>query len=367
MGHLSQWLTDLRLDGSQLTGPRVDTFLAQRRDAGSTTGCTHRALAPLLEYLREAGAAPLSEPVHEVEVTSDTDVLLLRYAEYLHAERGLAPTTIQNHVHRARSFLMTRDQDGRVDLSTLTADEVIAVVLDTCRDAAGRSMGPMVGSLRSLLRFLHVEGAIDQPLATVVPSSAAWKLTALPKALTGEQVTALFDSCDQSTIAGRRDFAILTILSRLGLRAGEVADLKLIDVDWRRGEITVRGKGNRCEQLPLPHDVGEAIVAYLSAGHPGAEAGAGAVFVRVKAPHGPMTRGAVTAVAARAARRSGLDPMFAHRLRHTAATQMLLAGGSLPEIGQVLRHHRAATTAIYAKVDTETLRQLARPWPGTPA
>jgi integrase/recombinase XerD len=153
------------------------------------------------------------------------------------------------------------------------------------------------------------------------------------------------------------------VLVRLGLRASEAAALRLDDIDWRRGEICVRGKGNRHDRLPLPADVGQAIVAYLTAGRPDATAGSREVFIRVRAPQQALTRGAVTQVVARAAQRARLGTIYAHRLRHTAATGMLRAGGSLSEIGQVLRHRHALTTAIYAKVDTDALRPLARPWP----
>jgi integrase/recombinase XerD len=199
----------------------------------------------------------------------------------------------------------------------------------------------------------------------VVPSVAAWKLAGLPTALDDGQVAALLASCDRATVVGRRDLAILTVLVRLGLRAGEAAALRLDDIDWRRGELTVHGKGNRHDRLPLPADVGQAIVAWLTAGRPDTTAAGGGreVFLRVRVPHEALTRGAVTQVVARAAQRAGLGPIYAHRLRHTAATGMLRAGGSLPEIGQVLRHRHALTTAIYAKVDLDGLRPLARSWP----
>jgi len=202
-------------------------------------------------------------------------------------------------------------------------------------------------------------------LAAVVPSVAGWKLAGVPKALDDGQVAALLASCDRHTAVGRRDLAILTVLVRLGLRASEAAALRLDDIDWRRGVITVHGKGNRQDQLPLPADVGQAIVAWLTAGRPDTTAAGGGreVFVRVRAPRQVLTRGAVTQVVARAGQRAGLGPIHAHRLRHTAATGMLRAGGSLGEIGQVLRHRHALTTAIYAKVDIDGLRPLARRWP----
>jgi site-specific recombinase XerD len=196
-----------------------------------------------------------------------------------------------------------------------------------------------------------------------VPSVAGWRLSGLPKRLKPGEVDALLASCDRSTVIGLRDLAILTVLSRLGLRAGEVAALSLEDVDWRAGELIVRGKGNRSEWLPLPHDVGEAIVGYLRDGRP-TTAQDRAVFVRVRAPHHRLSSGGVTFVVEAAARRAGLGEIHAHRLHHTAASELLRCGATLTEVGQVLRHRRAATTAIYAKVDRQALRQIARPWHG---
>jgi len=224
----------------------------------------------------------------------------------------------------------------------------------------------MVTALRSLLRFLHVDGVIDHPRASAVPSVAGWSLSSLPKALGADQVVAWLTSCDRNTSTGCRNFAILTLLVRLGLRAGEVAALTVDDIDWRRGEITVRGKGRRHDQLPLPDDVGQAIVEYLRHARPGTAQGR-MVFVRAQAPYRALTSNAVTTVVAVAGRRAGIGLIGAHRLRHTAATALLRAGGSLTEIGQVLRHRRVLTTAIYAKVDRQALRLVARPWPGDAA
>ena len=250
-----------------------------------------------------------------------------------------------------------------IDLEDLTAREVAAFVVTQSRQRP-KSVKQMVTALRSLLGFLHAEGLIGQPLA--VPSPAGWAQSGLPKALDGDQVTALLASCDPATWTGRRDLAILTLLARLGLRAGEVAALRLDDIDWRLGEITVRGKGNRHDRLLLPADAGQRIVAYLQDGRSGTAQGR-TVFVRAQAPYRALTSNAVTTVVAYAGKRAGLGAIGAHRLRHSAATAMLRSGGSLTEIGQTLRHARPLTTAIYAKVDVGALRQLARPWPGEPA
>jgi site-specific recombinase XerD len=200
-------------------------------------------------------------------------------------------------------------------------------------------------------------------MGAAVPSVAGWRLANMPKGLEPAQVGSLLASCDRRTRHGRRDFAILTTLVRLGLRAGEFAGLRLDDINWRAGELVAHGKGNRADRLPLPSDVGDAVAAYLRRGRPASAQGR-TVFVRRKAPHRALSTGGVSQVVAAAARRAGFEPIHAHRLRYTAATQLLRAGASLSEIGQLLPHCRPLTTAIYAKVDREGLRTIARTWPG---
>jgi integrase/recombinase XerD len=336
----------------------VEAYFAERRTAGYAGHVTGRALRPLLEYLRRLGVVP---PVALAASASAEECLVGRYRKYLLVERGLSRTTVDLNVRMVRPFLAGQvTAEGGLDLGRVTAGEVAAFVVAWSRQRP-RSVKRMVTALRSLLGFLHVEGLIGQPLA--VPSPAGWTQAGLPRALDGDQVAALLASCDPRTRTGRRDLAILTLLARLGLRAGEVAALRLDDIDWRRGEITVRGKGSRQDRLPLPVDVGQRIVAYLQDGRPGTALGR-TVFVRAQAPYRPLASNAVTTVVACAGRRAGLGVIGAHRLRHSAATAMLRSGGSLTEIGQTLRHARPLTTAIYAKVDIGALRQLARPWPG---
>jgi integrase/recombinase XerD len=362
MAHLSRWLAREGVEAAGLTPAVIEAYFAERRAAGYAGLVTARALRPLAGYLRRLGV--ISPPAAAV-AASAVERLLARYREYLLVERGLAGTTAELNVRMVRPFLAGRVQeaDAGVDLGCLTAGEVAALVVTQSRQRP-KSVKRMVTALRSLSGFLHAEGLISQPLA--VPSPAGWTQAGLPRALEGDQVAALLACCDPLTRTGRRDLAILTLLARLGLRAGEVAALRLDDIDWRRGEITVRGKGNRHDRLPLPADVGQRIVAYLHDGRPQAAQGR-TVFVRAQAPYRPLTSNAVTTVVACAGRRAGLGLIGAHRLRHSAATAMLRSGGSLSEIGQTLRHARPLTTAIYAKVDIGALRQLARPWPGDPA
>ena len=362
MAHLSRWLAREGVEVPGLTPAVVDAYFAERRAAGYAGHVTDRALRPLAGYLRRLGVIPPPVPA---AAAGPAERLLARYREYLLVERGLAGTTAELNVRMVRPFLAGRvhETDAGVDLGHLTAGEVAAFVVTQSRRRP-KSVKRMVTALRSLLGFLHAEGLIGQPVT--VPSPAGWTQAGLPKALDGDQVAALLASCDPLTRTGRRDLAILTLLARLGLRAGEVAALGLDDIDWRRGEITVRGKGNRHDRLPLPADAGQRIVDWLQDGRPEAAQGR-TVFVRAQAPYRALTSNAVTTVVACAGRRAGLGLIGAHRLRHSAATAMLRSGGSLTEIGQTLRHARPLTTAIYAKVDIGALRQLARPWPGEPA
>jgi len=362
LAHVSRWLLAEGKDGSALNAVAVEAFGISRRAAGYSNHLTGEALRPLLVYLRGLGVVP----VHEVLALEGlVEVALARYRSYLLIERGLNVITARVYVEAVRPFLAGRvSPDGMgLDLEGLDAGDVTAFVVARCPVQSRAAAKQTTTALRSLLVYLHVEGEIARRLAGAVPSVAGWRLAGLPKGLAPDQVQALLGSCDRDTATGRRDFAILTALVRLGVRAGEVAALTLDDLNWRAGEIMVCGKGNRCERLPLPADVGEAISAYLHDRHPASVADR-ALFVRVKAPRGSLTSSAVSSVVAAAARRAGLGSVGAHRLRHTVATQMLRSGASLPEIGQVLRHRHMSTTAIYAKTDREALREIARPWPG---
>jgi len=360
VAHLSRWLAAEGLDASALTEAAVEAYFAGRRSEGYANERSVAALGPLLGYLRGLGVAPVAVAASPATAAGQ---LLASYKTYLTRERGLATSTAELNARLLRPFLdahAARHED-RLELRQLTARDVASFVVDQSARRS-RSVKRVVSALRSFLGFLYVEGLIGQPLAQAVPSPPGWTLTGLPKTLPDSAVAALLASCDAGHPAGRRDLAILTLLARLGLRAGEVAALRLEDISWRRGELVVRGKAGRVDRLPLPADVGEKIAAYLRDGRPDS-AGCRAVFITALAPRRPLSPGGVTTVVAAAGRRAGLGTIHAHRLRHSAATAMLRAGGSLREIGDVLRHRRAMTTAIYAKLDLEALRSLARPWP----
>jgi integrase/recombinase XerD len=362
LAHLSQWLADEGFGPEQLHPSEVDRFVRVHRAAGYRYPRSIKALRPILTYLRELGATPPPSPA---TFDRPVDEISERYRRHLTTERGLGEATAHGYVKMVRPFLQGRlSPDGRaLDLGHLTAADVVSFVAARCPHQNHHTAGLTVTALRSLLGFLHVEGIVGQSLAAYVPSVACRRLAGLPKGLDADQVRRLLASCDRRTANGSRDFAVLTLLVRLGLRAGEVAALRLDDIDWRSGEIVVRGKGSSIERLPLPADVGDAIAAYLRRGRPKSARGR-EVFMRFLAPHHALTSGGVTQIVAAAGRRAGLGLLHAHRLRHTTASLMLRAGAALPEIGQLLRHRRAMTTTIYAKINHDALRTLARPWPG---
>ncbi|MEK7754990.1 MAG: site-specific integrase [Acidobacteriota bacterium] len=359
MAHLSRWLAAQDLGPEDLHTERVEEFLGARRLAGYTSWRTERGLRPLLVYLRRMDVAPTA-----VSRVPDTplDRLLEGYGDYLAQERGVMADTVGQYGEVARLFLSGKSDAEGVDLAGLDAGAVTDFVVRECpRHSVGRAKY-VVTALRSLLRYLHVTGQIGLSLAAAVPAVAGWRSSGLPKALEPGQVASLLRSCDRRRAVGRRDYAVLVLLARLGLRAGEVAALELEDLDWRAGELAIEGKGRRQERLPLPRDVGEALASYLQRGRPVSDRRR--VFLGARAPYRPLATSAITSIVRLACDRAGLAPIGAHRLRHTAATAMLRAGAPLAEVGQVLRHRSAATTAIYAKVDRRSLVALARPWPG---
>jgi integrase/recombinase XerD len=288
--------------------------------------------------------------------------MLELYREYLIDQRGLAAESVRCYLLDARVFLAALPVPVESVLADLSAAQVSGFFIDYCRDRNVGSAKAMVTGVRSLLRYLHVAGVVPVPLVGAVPSVAGWRGASLPRGLTRVQVQAMLDSFNLATRVGRRDQAVLILLARLGLRTVEVAALGLDDVDWRAGRLLIRGKGNRVEALPMPVEVGTAVVAYLTDGRP--ETDGRALFVRVRKPHIALTAMAVRQIVARACARAGLPRLGAHRLRHTLATEMLRAGNPLAQVGQVLRHRNQLSTSIYAKVDHAALGALVRPWPG---
>jgi integrase/recombinase XerD len=358
--HVSRWLDREDLTPADLDAEAVGRFLEDRRASGQTKYLSARAGEPILAYLRVVGVVP---PANRRRPEGPVEQLLACYERFMVLERGVLPASAHGYAVNVRPFLERFVGRDGLELGRVDGAAVVAFVVETCPSQSRSSAQRTTKALRSLLRFLHTAGHIDRPLANTVPAASGWRLAGLPKRLEPGQVRALMDGCDRSTVVGCRDFAVLLLLARLGLRAFEVAGLSLDDVDWRAGEIVVRGKHGRADRLPLPADVGEAIVTYLKGARRTSATGRG-VFLRVRAPHRSVSRPGVSKIVSDAGLRAGLGRVGAHQLRHTVASEMLRAGGSLAEIGQVLRHQHPQTTAIYAKVDRDALRQIARPWPG---
>jgi site-specific recombinase XerD len=291
--------------------------------------------------------------------------LLAEFSTWLSRERGLSPVTVRCYFKQSRAFLAALPGVPGAAVRELDAGQVTAFMVDYCRDRNSWSAKAMVTSLRAFLRFAHATGRMPAPLAGAVPAVAGWRLATLPRGLSAAEIGRLLAGCDRETAVGRRDYAVLSLLARLGLRGAEAAGLRLGDIDWRAGEVAVCGKGSRVERLPLPAPAGEALAAWLAEGRPRCESRA--VFVTVRRPYRQLTPEAVRQIMGRACDRAGLERRGAHRLRHALATEMLRAGASLPEVGQVLRHRSQLSTSVYAKVDQSALRPIARPWPGDAA
>ena len=355
MVHLSKWLRGRGLDVVDLTLARVDEYLTRRRAEGYSSFCSRASLEQLLDVLGRGGA-PLVEPTLP---GSEVDALLAGFAGYLRQERGLAASTTTAYVLRARRFVNGYGHDA--DLTQLGSGDVTRAVLREAGTVTAGSAQFFVVALRSFLRYGYLTGLIHTDLSGASLPVTGRRRSVLPHGISPADAKALLGSCDRRTAVGRRDYAVILILLRLGLRACEVAALRLPDIDWRAGRITVHGKGLRVDQLPLPVDVGEAIAAYLRHARPRTDRRE--VFLRVTAPRTGLDRGGVSLIVRRACVRAGLAPCGSHRLRHSLACDMVRAGVPLQEIGQVLRHRDATSTSIYARVDIDQLRTIARPWP----
>ncbi|MGH9252190.1 MAG: tyrosine-type recombinase/integrase [Acidimicrobiales bacterium] len=360
LGQLGLWMSGEGLGAAQLDEDSMVAFAAARRAAGQRKALGTRAMVPLLTYLREAGVIPAATPSQ-----TPLGALLGAYRSWLIQERGLAATTVRRYESTARRFLQEQAMLGDVfEPAVLTGMDVNAFLLRECgRVCAGSAKG-RVAELRSVLRFLYLRGITSLRLGTAVPAVGGWRLSTLPPpTMTAGDVQLLLDSCDRSTAVGVRDFAMMTLVARLGLRSVEVARLELGDVDWRAGELVVRGKGRRQDRLPLPTEVGQAVVAYLSSDRRAAD-GVRQLFLTCRAPRGPIRADLVGDVVERACARAELPRVGPHRMRHALAAELLRHGAGLVAISQVLRHRDLATTALYAKVDLGALRQVAQPWPG---
>ncbi len=362
MANLNSWLVRTGRGLRDLNETTIEAFLRQLFGQRAWRAGERPALLRMLCILRANRATPEAKAVQ----LTPAQTLAAQYRQYLTEERGCSDWTVENYGRHIDRFLAQRFGAGSVRFERLRAQHVIGFVQ---REAGRHGRGyilQVVTGLRSFLRFLRYRGDITTDLAGAVPSVANWQKSDLPKHLPADAVQTVLDACDLTTAVGRRDYAILLLLARLGLRGGEVVTLQLEDVDWDNGQLTIRSKkGRGWARMPLPSDVGKAISRYLQMDRP--RCSCRNVFVRMVAPYRRISdTSVISGLARNAIRRAGVESVRtgAHVFRHSLATAMLRQGASLDEIGQVLRHKDADTTAIYAKVDLDALRRLAVAWPG---
>lgn len=352
------WLTRRRIEITDLTIRDANRYVAKYGNIKQGDAKSVRMLLDIL--VRRGLVQPQPEPAK-----TEAERVVDEFSTYLSQERSLSPRTIGGVCRQIRFFLAFRFSDGTVDLSTILPKDVIAFVRHEAARKCAASAKNTTSALKSFFQYLQYSRGRGQDLASAVPSVADWSLSNFPKGLSRLQVARALNSCKRNKPIGRRDYAVLLLLARLGLRAGEVAFLTLDDIDWSRGTITLRSKTPKLSQLPLPRDVGDAIASYLQKDRPAVSSRR--VFLRIPAPHvgfeGPR---AISLIVKYALRRAGIQSRSqgAHQFRHALATEMLKHGAALPEIGVVLRHSRPKTTFIYSKVDLAALLPLARPWPG---
>jgi site-specific recombinase XerD len=362
VGGLLSWIAASRSALTDLDERMVERYLRNRAGKQLIYPGDRLALDRFLSVLRDAGKIGPPEPP---QITPQ-DQIFAEFSGYLQRERGLAAGTIIGHSSRIRRFLCEVCPTGADDLAKIDHADIVRYVERHARDASPGYGKLMCSSLRAFLRYLHHKGLNPLPLAGSVPSIRRWKLANLPTYLSAEQVQKVLDSCDRAPAIGRRDYAILMILAKLGLRANEVATLNLDDIDWRSGEMRVHAKGRQRVVMPIPPDVGAAVVAYLRGGRP--KSSCRRLFLRTRAPRvGFASHCAITMIAKTALARAhirGFAHQGAHIFRHSLATELLRSSATLSEIGQLLRHKSHDTTRIYAKVDIDTLRTLSQPWPG---
>lgn len=359
IGRFGRWLKRSHLKPRDIDEQLIDRYL--HRSSARLHCSAPPALRNLLRVMRAAGACP--PPV--LIARGPDQVLEDDFREYLVTECGLAARTVEHYTEAAHAFLTASPSEEDRVWSALTAGDVLTFVRRHAETRIAAHVQPLCTGLRAFLRYLRFRGEIQSDLAASVPRIAHWRLAMIPKSLSSAQVQQVLAHCNRQTAVGRRNYAVLMLLARLGLRADEIRCLTLDDIDWGSGQLTIHSKGSGRQAMPLPSDVGEALAAYLADGRPPSTSRV--VFVRLVPPHIPLADGGTMAtLTARAMRAAGVDAPSkgAHVFRHSLATQMLRNGASLREIGHVLRHRDEDTTRIYAKVDLTRLRTLALSWPG---
>ena len=354
------WLQAHHCRLAALDETKADLFLRARRRRRKVQRGDRTLLCWWLEHLRSGGHLPPRQNPRP----SALDRAISSYTDYLRQERGLARRTVQQYTFCVRRFLSERFGQCPLRLRCLRQSDTNQHFQRKSATLIPNTLQGLAAALRSYFTFLRWRGDIQIDLASGVPAVACWRLSTVPRFIQPAEVQRLLAGCDQNTVRGQRDYTVLLLLARLGLRAGEVVAMQLDDLHWETGEVLVRGKGQLLDRMPIPTDVGKALAKYLRHGRP--RCSSRHVFVRLNAPHrefgGPYV---ISGIVQQAMDRIGLDAPCkgAHVLRHSLATHMLQKGASLAEIGEVLRHRAPTTTEHYSKVAIEALRALAQPWP----
>lgn len=359
----SRWLYRQAISICRVSSGHVARYLRCRARNVQIHRGDAAALRQFMNFLRGQGVIP-PERIARRRLSS-AEQGALAFERYLCNERGLTGATVAHYVPFIRTFLAHRFGQGPVRLSRLSAGDVVRFVQRQAPRLHLKSAKPLTTALRSFLHYARYRGDIARDLAAAVPTVANWSMTSIPRAIPADAVRRLLASVNRRTATGCRDYAILLLLARLGLRAGEVVRLELEDIDWNAGSLSVMGKGGQRSTLPLPADVGAAIAKYLRHGRP--PSSSRRIFLRASAPRcGFLGSQAISSLVRHNLVRAGIQAHThgAHQFRHALATEMLRHGASLTEIGEVLRHRGPETTKIYTKVDLESLRALALPWPG---
>ena len=360
----SRWLGEEGVDLSDVGSEHVSRYLRTHARQVKIARGDAAALRYFLSFLQRLGVIP-AERISPRPL-SPVERVVQEFERYLLHDRALAQATAVNYVPFVRGFLAGLFGGGPVKLSRLYAGDVVRFVQHEVPRIRSKRAKLLTTALRSFLQYLRYRGDLLHNLSDAVPAVANWSMTSIPRAIPPDLVRQLLASINRHTAIGRRDYAILLLLARLGLRAGEVARIELEDIDWNAGSVGVRRKGGQRSILPLSTDVGDALVAYLRHGRP-RNSSSRCVFLRSRAPfrgfRGPV---AIASLVRHNLTRAGIKAPThgAHQFRHALATDMLRHGASLTEIGEVLGHSSFETTRIYTKVDLNALRPLAMPWPG---
>ena len=358
---LIRWIQKNEIVVSDLDEHITNIFLKKSARKGAIRRGDKKTLRCFLDHLRDEGLIDYSAPTLD---DSPLASLKNRYENYLRKERGLAMVTASRYWPYLQQFLVEQFGDGPIRFREISQQAIENFFLRHAHDRTPKVAQLMVAAMRSFFRFLFRYGETERDLSAAVPTVPTWRLTEVPKYLKSDELQSLLKVSDRTTPVGRRDYSILLLIARLGLRAGEVVALELDDINWRTAELTIRGKGLYRDCLPLPQEVGKTLATYLQNDRP--ICSTRRVFITMRAPcRGFKDSTTVSTIVRRALQRSGLNTPSkgAHLLRYTLATDMLRQGASMSEIGELLRHRSPNSTEIYAKVDIEGLRSIARPWP----